>query len=196
MLALVTLLLSMAQDPQAPVLLATAPLDAIAVTGTPELDSAAAYRSAFAQAEAKVRATEHERAQQIGAEWRPFWLPMVFVDQAVARWLQARQPAAALTVVDRTDQRREHEFGSSFQTTLWVRESPQAMAQGERELRRQLAQVRVRTLAVAGGTVVYWALLGLGLGWIDRLSRGYMTGRLRLLGFLLGSAVPAVAFAL
>jgi hypothetical protein len=172
------------------------PQDAFAVTGTPELDSAAAFRAAMNQAEAKVRDAQRERAQLVAAEWRPFWMPPVFVDQVVARWGQAPQRTTGLCIVDRTDQRREHEFGSSYQTTLWVREDPDALARGERELRQQLAQLRLRTLATSGGTVVFWALLTFAVGWLDRLSRGYLTGRLRLLGLVLGSAVPAVAFVL
>jgi hypothetical protein len=196
MLALVISLLALAQDPVEATMTVAQPVDAFAVTGTPELDSAAAYRAAWTQAEAKVRDAQRERAHQLAAEWRPFWLPPVFVEQAVVRWGQAPQRTAGLSVVDRTDQRREHEFGSSYQTTLWVREDRAALARGERELRQQLAHVRLRTLATSGGTVVFWALLTFAVGWLDRLSRGYMTGRLRLLGLVLGSAVPAVAFVL
>ena len=92
--------------------------------------------------------------------------------------------------------RREHEFGSSFQTTLWVREDAVAAGKVDREVRQALTQLRWRTLAMAGGTVVFWAVLALVLSWVDRLSRGYMTGRLGVVGVLLGSAVPAVAFVL
>lgn len=186
----------LAQDPVQASASVAPPHDAFAVTGTPELDSAAAFRAAMTQAEAKVRDAQRERALLVAAEWRPFWLPPVFVEQAVTRWVQAPQRTTGLCIVDRTDQRREHEFGSSYQTTLWVREDAAALTRGERELRQQFAQLRLRTLATSGGTVVFWALLTLAVGWLDRLSRGYMTVRLRLLGLVLGSAVPAVAFVL
>ena len=49
-------------------------------------------------------------------------------------------------------------------------------------------------MLLRGGAVAFaWATLALAVGWFDRLSRGYMTGRLRLLGVLLGVAVPAIA---
>ena len=42
----------------------------------------------------------------------------------------------------------------------------------------------------------FWLVLAFGYAWLDRLSRGYMTGRLRLLGVLSGVAVPIVVLCL
>jgi hypothetical protein len=196
MLVLMLSMLALAQEPSPAAAVAEPSLDVVAVTGTPELDAAAAYRAALTAAEARQQASLRERAEQVAAEWRPFWMPPVFVEQAIARFLAAPQREASVRIVDRTDRRREHEFGSSFQTTLWVREDAVAAGKVDREVRQALTQLRWRTLAMAGGTVVFWAVLALVLSWVDRLSRGYMTGRLGVVGVLLGSAVPAVAFVL
>jgi len=45
-----------------------------------------------------------------------------------------------------------------------------------------------------GGTVILWAALALLCGWLDRLTRGYMSGRLRLLFSGVGLGLPAIAF--
>ena len=37
-------------------------------------------------------------------------------------------------------------------------------------------------------------VLALGVFWLDRLSRGYMTGRLSLLALAIGAGAPVVLF--
>jgi hypothetical protein len=171
-------------------------LDAVAIVGDAELSPAAAYDSARVRAEDHVRDRWRERAQRVAAESRPFWLPEPLVERAVGRWLLRPDVVDGVHVVDRQDHRREHDFGSSYQTTLWVAEDEQAVSKRERQLRRELGLVERRAVLTAGGTAVFWALLAMVLGWIDRLSCGYMTGRLRLIGLLVGCAVPTVAFLL
>ncbi|MGE3173248.1 MAG: hypothetical protein AB7O97_11540 [Planctomycetota bacterium] len=170
--------------------------DAVAVRGSTELSAAAAYDAARDEALAHVRTRWTERGARLAEQQRPFWLPAVFVDRAVSRWLGQQSLDRHLQIVDREDRVREHEFGRSYQTTLWIRENPEVVAHGERQLRRAIARSGERTLVLGGATAGFWAVLALALGWIDRLSRGYMTGRLRCIGVLLGAAVPAVAFLL
>ncbi len=168
--------------------------DAVAVRGETELSPAAAFASARRKAEEHVRELWHDRADHAVEGQRPFWLPDVVAREAVRRWL-ADLPVEQLTkVVDREDRERQHEFGNSYQTTLWVAEEPRGVQQSERLLRRELRQLERTTAVKYGGVVAGWVLLALLVGWFDRLSRGYMTGRLRLLALVCGAAFPAVAF--
>ncbi len=68
------------------------------------------------------------------------------------------------------------------------------MQQGERQLRHEMKRLERVTAIKYGGIAASWVVLVVVLGWIDRLSRGYMTGRLRLVGLLGATAVPAIAF--
>ncbi|MBM4060054.1 MAG: hypothetical protein FJ265_03010 [Planctomycetes bacterium] len=170
--------------------------EAVAVRGEAELSQAAAFASAAQRAEAHVRDRWRERAERVIDGQRPFWLPSLLAQEAVRRYLADLPADRLVRYVDRDDRERQHEFGSSWQTTLWVAESPQAVQQQERQLRRELRQLEQTTAIKYGGVVAGWAVLALAIGWFDRLSRGYMTGRLRLLGLLCGAAFPAVAFLL
>lgn len=170
--------------------------DAVAVQGTTELSAADAYSAAHTAALEHVRSRWSERGARLATELRPFWLPQLFTEQAVSRWLGRQTLDQAVQIVDREDRVREHEFGRSYQTTLWIAEDPRAVAGGERQLRRAIAAAESRTLVLSGATVGFWAILGLALSWIDRLSRGYMTGRLCCIGVLLAATVPTVAFLL
>src|SRR5262245_28719962 len=98
--------------------------EAIAVTGTTELNLAEAYGAARTAAIEHLRARWAERGQRLMTEQRPFWLPAVFSRMAVDRWLSQQSCEQALQIVDREDKVREHDFGQSFQTTLWVAEDP------------------------------------------------------------------------
>jgi hypothetical protein len=168
--------------------------EAMAIRGDAELSPGEALASARRKAEEQARATWAQRAERLNEALRPFWLPAVFTRQATDRWLADLPIERTLRIVDREDRQREHEFGTSWQTTLWVAEDPRAVEAGERQLRQALRRTEKITLAKSGATVAFWAVLGFALGWLDRLSRGYMTGRLRLLGLLFGSVIPAILF--
>lgn len=197
---LVSFVLGLVPSPQAPVAVAAAgfggSVDAVAVAGTTELSAAESFAAARAAAIEHLRARWTERGERHLVDQRPFWLPEFLARQAVSRWLSRQSAESALRIVDRQDRVRDHEFGQSFQTTLWIGEDPRAVARGEGELRRELRVLQKRTLVTAAGTVGFWAVLGVVLSWLDRLSRGYMTGRLRLVGLLLGALVPPLAFLL
>jgi hypothetical protein len=168
----------------------------VAVRGDTELSSAAAFESARVRAEDMLRERWQGRADRIATAMRPVWLPSVLYEQAARRWLYGLPLERNLKILDREDREREHDLGTSWQTTLWVAEDPRGVADGERAFRGELKRVEQRTLARAGITMGFWVALGLALAWVDRLSRGYMTGRLRLLGILLATAVPAILFLL
>jgi hypothetical protein len=168
--------------------------EAVAVRGDAELSPAEALASARRKAEEHVRELWHDRAEQAFAGQRPFWLPDIMAREAMRRWLAELPVEQMATFVDREDRQREHEFGSSYQTTLWVAEEPRLVANSERTLRRATQRLERVTAVKFGGVVAGWVVLAAVIGWIDRLSRGYMTGRLRLLGLLSGVAFPALAF--
>lgn len=168
--------------------------DAVAVRGEAELSPAEAYASASRAAEEHLRERWQARAARTAELRRPFWVPEVLVEQHIRRWLADLPIEGIAKVVDRQDRERMHEFGNSYQTTLWIAEEPRRVAMGEQRLRSDLRRLEHATAIKYGGIVAGWALLALVIGWLDRLSRGYMTGRLRLVGVLAGAAVPIVAF--
>lgn len=166
--------------------------DAIAVRGEPELTAAAALASAEARLGEQLRAGWRQRASALAAE-AAGWLPQAAVDGVVARWLAATPTAELVRVVDRADRTRDHGFGASWQTTLWYAEDAQLRRRGEAALRAEFAAVR-RDCVVRGGAVAgAWATLAFLVGWFDRLTRGYMTGRLRAIGGVLAVAASAAA---
>lgn len=169
-------------------------VDAVAVRGDTELHPADAYASARRKAEEHVRERWQERAERTLRRQRPFWLPEPLAEAAVQRWVADLPVDEMLRTVDRHDQERTHEFGNSYQTTLWITEEPAQVQAGERRLRGHLRGLERTTAIKYGGIAGAWVLLGIAIGWLDRVSRGYMTGRLRLLGLLGAVAVPTVAF--
>lgn len=175
---------------------AQASLDAVAVRGAAELTPAAALASARAAADSHARSLWRERGERIAEELRPAWVPVAICDRAVERFLSAHDPAGTLLVVDRDDRTREHEFGSSWQTTLWVAEDAKTGEERERGLRATILALRSQALAFLLGTSFWWGLLAFLVGWMDRLSRGYMTARLSMIGVALGLSVPSFAFLL
>ena len=188
------LLTCLACLPQEPVLAAATTTSAVAVRGDAELSPAAAFASAEDRVEDHVRTVWRERASRAIEQQRPFWLPQLLADEAVRRWLVDLQPRQLVHVVDREDREREHEFGNSWQTTLWVAEDARAVERSEQRLRGELRRLERTTVMKFGGVAAGWTLLVVSLAWLDRLSRGYMTGRLRTVGLLLGAAIPVTAF--
>lgn len=189
--------LVLAQVPMATLLVAGGQVpDAMAVRGDAELTPAEAFESARTRAVEQLRERWQQRGMRLAEDQRPLWLPPLFTERAVRSFLASHPLAESMQLLDREDKVRQHEFGTSYQTTLWVAEDPQSVRRAEHQLRRELDRARQRTLLTSGGTVVFWAVLGLCIGWLDRLSRGYMTCRLRGIGLLLGVAVPAFAFLL
>lgn len=176
--------------PQGPATAASA----VAVRGDAELTPAAAFASARTKVDEHVRALWRERAERAVQYQRPFWVPELLGDETVRRWLADLQVSQLVSCVDREDREREHEFGNSYQTTLWVAEDPHAVQRGEQRLRGELRRLERTTAYKYGGIAAGWTLLVMVLGWLDRLTRGYMTGRLRVAGLIGGVAVPVIAF--
>ena len=79
-----------------------------------------------------------------------------------------------------------------FLTTSEV--APEQVVAIEQALRAAVRGLRHRTLLKAGCVLVGWLGLALLLCWVDRLSRGYMTGRLWAIGLLCSAALPSLLF--
>ncbi len=167
---------------------------AVAVRGDAELTPADALASAEARVEEHVRRRWRDRAAAASLRHRPFWMPAALTDHATSRWLAELPVKQLVAQVDRADRERVHEFGNSYETTLWVAEVPGAVQRGEHQLRCVLRDLERDTALKAVGVVSTWFVLALILGWVDRLSRGYMTGRLRAIGLLGGALLPVVLF--
>ena len=176
------------QDPQ------VAGVAAVAVRGDTELNPADALASAQMRVDEHVRAVWRERAQRAASQQSPFWMPQMMTENALRRWLAELPVQRLVSRVDRQDQERVHEFGNSYQTTLWVAEDPAAVERSESRLRAKLRYLERSTAVKAGGIAAAWVFLALLLGWLDRLSRGYMTGRLRAIGVLGGLLMPTALF--
>lgn len=186
MLATLLALSLVSVAPQQPVAALAA---AVAVRGDAELDPATAFASARRKAETHVRDRWRERAHRT-FEQRPFWLPEFLSREAERRWVNNLPVQEMVQLVDREDRERVHEFGNSYQTTLWVAEDDRHVQRRERELRGELRRLERATALKLGGITATWTVLALLLVWLDRLSRGYMTGRLCVIGLLAGGAVP------
>lgn len=167
---------------------------AVAVRGDTELTPADALASAELRVEEHVRSLWQERAQRTASRQSPFWMPALLTDQVVQRWLADLPVQRLVKQVDRDDRERVHEFGNSYQTTLWIAEDRELVLHGERRLHAELRRLERTTAVKAGGVAAGWVFLAVLLGWLDRLSRGYMTTRLRVIGILGGVLMPAALF--
>ena len=165
----------------------------IPVAGTVEVDAVMARDTADEAVERWVR--ERWDGKLVGEveAATPFWLPDSLVHRMARRSVGSWPVAELVSVVDEAVETRQHEFGTSYRSVLTVRENRNATVRMERRLANAVRAAEQRVLATAGGTVVLWAVLFLILSWLDRLSRGYMTGRLATIGLLAGSGIPAAA---
>jgi hypothetical protein len=85
---------------------------------------------------------------------------------------------------------RDHVYGQSYQAFLLLDAGDLETAANSAQLTRRLAREERRFLLKCGGTVGWWGVVAAMIFWLDRLSRGYMTGRLVGIGAVLGVAVP------
>ena len=169
-------------------------VDAVVVSGTPELNPKAALDAAMREAHDGARARLAEHGAEVIRARAPFWLPAFVSDPVLRRWVDARSPAAMLQVLDQEQRVRDHGFGNSYQAFLLVREDSQQTTSGDRQLGSELQRAQKLFLGKCAGVAVGWALLGLIFSWLDRLSRGYMTMRLFAIGGAVATIVPAFLF--
>lgn len=163
--------------------------DALVVVGTPELSRREALAAAQEQARVELLERLAARGRTTVGEAAPAWLPGFVQQRIVARWLQGLDSGKLQRVTGEDFVVRDHGFAQSYEARLLVEEDAAAVQHSLRSLRVRLADSGRWFAAAAGGLVVFWAVLALVQAWFDRLTRGYMTWRLRLIAAAIG-AVP------
>ena len=166
--------------------------NAYAVTGSVELSRAEAWEAVERQIDVERR----DRLESVAADEcqnvAPAWLPSFFQDKAVDAWLSEQMRQTDPRVLDSNLVIRPvDDVYQSYQAHVLVDLAGAKNARLDR-LRRRLAVEEEKFLAKIGGTLGLWGVLAVIILWIDRLTRGYMTGRLYTLGALLGIGGPIV----
>lgn len=166
----------------------------VTVRGTVELSPAAADAAAASMAAEHVRGLIISRAAGLVESAAPAWLPTFTRDQVVRRWLGEFDPARGVRIVARHMDEHDHGgLGLSYRTTLEIESDERALESALVRLHRAIPRAAEHFAAKCAGVIGFWLVLGLAIAWIDRLSRGYMTWRLRCLGAVAGLGLPAVA---
>ena len=160
------------------------------VAGSPELSRDDAWRSVTRSAVAQRQARLESLAVAQVAAHSPGWLPDFVTERAVRAWSGEQMQGYRLRVLDRDLLVRDHGFGRSYQAFLLLDKAEPGVARGSESLMDRLARARERFVLKCGGVAGWWGLLALLALWLDRLTRGYMTGRLYVLGAGLGLVAP------
>ncbi len=172
--------------------LPAAPAD-VTIRGTVELSPAAADTAAMSLATERVRELALTEATGLVDRAAPFWLPSFTREQIVRRWLGQFDPAQGVRVLERSVDAHDHGgLGTSYRTTLRVASDERALDAAMARLRRAVPRAAEFFAIKCAGVIGFWLVLGVVLAWIDRLSRGYMTWRLRAIGAIAGVTLPAV----
>lgn len=122
------------------------------------------------------------------------WIPSSWIRDLARRRVDPWTAADLAVVVDERVAERQHEFGVSYQAILEVAERSSGRQRLQRTVQTAVHDAERLVLLLAGGTVVYWAVILLMVGWLDRLTRGYMTQKLALIGLLAALGVPSLPF--
>jgi len=166
--------------------------DALVVEGTIELSRAEAETAALQAARDARRDRIRARGEELAAAHAGFWVPSFVVDREVAHWAGRAERDGSLRVLDRDTTVHRYSYGDAYQTTLRVVPDKPTGRGGEKALERRLQDAGRLFLAKCGGIAMFWGLLAFLQSWFDRLSRGYMTWRLRFLALGLGLVVPPI----
>lgn len=190
--AILSLVLALSKAPcaQAP---DEVPPTAVAVRGMAELTPAAATDSAWEAAQHLFRERWLAHARQFAAVRLPGWVPAWVWQPTFERSIGSLRARQHLAVAHRDEVTREHDFGTSHQVTLWVEEPESVRIALERQLRTEFRALEKRLALKCGGTMVFWLLLAAFVGWVDRLSMGWMSRSLRVTGLLAALGVPIAA---
>jgi hypothetical protein len=120
-------------------------------------------------------------------------LPAPIGERCVADWLRQLDLSRTYEVLAVERARHEHGGYQSYSTRLRVRPDDAAIGRAIRSLERRIDLGSRRFAWLLGGTAGLWALLGFAYGWLDRLTRGYMPWRLRLVCVGMAVAAPGIA---
>ncbi|MBI5853131.1 MAG: hypothetical protein HZB39_19140 [Planctomycetes bacterium] len=163
------------------------------IAGSVELTEAAADAAALESAADQLHDEIERRTDAALPRVTPRWLPVPVARVLVADWIARQDPRDALEIVDRDRTVRDHGSFASYQTELVVRHDQKALDRLLAGLRSELRRRGVTLAYVAGGTAGLWSFLVLAYWWLDRVSRGYMSWRLRFLFAGMGVAAPGLA---
>jgi hypothetical protein len=167
------------------------------VRGTVELSPAEADAAAESLLAERARGLLAERGSAVVDAAAPAWLPSFTRRQILHRWLTGIDNGQMLRVVEHGRVQHDHGgLGSSFRTELVVEPEPEHIGRSLSRLRRQVPAAAEVFAVKCGGILAFWVVLAAAIAWLDRLSRGYMTWRLRLLGLVAGSTLPAAVLLL
>jgi hypothetical protein len=169
---------------------------AVVVTSDIELTAADAFRSAMEHARSSVDDRLRERGAALARAAAPVWMPSFLRERVVDEWLAGHDARTLVEVLDRCTEVREYSYGESYRTALLVQPAPQVVEKARAWFRWRTPDLAEEFLLRCGGVGALWGLLGLACLWLDRLTRGYMTWRLRLLGTGLGAVGTTIAFLL
>lgn len=191
---LCTVQMSVAPEDRAGGALALDAAMASTVTGRVELTPAAARAAAIDAAVAGLRDELERRGSELAEAASPVWLPSFVTDSTLHRWLSSLELERGVEIVDGRIEDRDHGSYRSYQAHLRVRPDEGMVSKSLARLRRLVDDAGERFLGTCGATTLLWGVLAFAYLWMDRLTRGYMTWRLRGLFASIAIAVPAVAF--
>jgi hypothetical protein len=196
MLSLLALLALSAQRATAEVV-ASPSVAPTTVRGTVELSEREADAAAWQQLLERVAGDVRSRAARITVNGAPAWLPEFCRDQVVDGWIAGLDLRQCVRITERVREPRDHgSLGWSFRTTLTAEVDDRRLDQALAGLARKLRGAARGFLSKCAGIVGSWLCLAALVAWLDRQSRGYMTGRLRVLAACAGVLVPCVVFPL
>lgn len=170
---------------------------ALVVRGTVELTPAEADAAALAAGNELIARGVDEAAAEVIATRAPRWWPSFVEQRVISRWRERVLGADFIAIVDRHREVHDHGgLGRSFRTNLLLDADETRVGAALTRLRRDIPRATRELMLRCGGVIGFWAVLALAYSWLDRLTRGYMTGRLRVLGAAFGLLVPVAVLCL
>lgn len=168
------------------------PVAARSVEGAIELTRGDAEASAEREARRIHREELESWGQELAASLAPSWLPQILVRGEVQAWAARHERMSPLRISRLETVTHRYSYGKAYQTTAHLGSRDADSRDAEARLERRFRQVGKILLAKCGGIAVFWGLLAFLSSWFDRLTRGYMTWRLRLIAMALGLTGPAL----
>ncbi|MGE0143242.1 MAG: hypothetical protein AB7I19_06595 [Planctomycetota bacterium] len=166
------------------------------VEGPVELSPNAADAAAIEVAAEQVRGELLGKAVGLARRVKQIWVPELVADQLARDWVARQEPMRLVEVTDRARVVKDHGSFTSYRTNLELRPLERVLERGLHGLAGEVQRRGLALGAFAGGTLGLWLLLTLVYGWLDRITRGYMPWRLRVLCGGMGVALPGIALLL
>ncbi len=168
----------------------------LVITGSPELSREAARASARSHAKAQLNSNLQVAAVNYLQHNPQGYLPESRVSAVLEQWCWQETQQWQPTILKAQMEVRDHRFGQSYQEELLLKgieaELPAALAR----LQGQMASARYWFFGKWGAVLMGLTATGVLGFWLDRMTRGYMTGRLALLFSGLAMAGSSIAFLL